>query len=113
MVRTVQLLFGRVPVLTPLAACLISSGRTAAATSDAIMCRGRIAHWMLKEVHAPYRVHVLDLDKREHESPEYLGWIEPAMVDRMFSRPRPGRPGALGYGSYADAPRRSASISSA
>jgi glutathione S-transferase len=30
------------------------------------------------------------------------GCIEPALVDRMFSRPIPERPGALGYGSYAD-----------
>jgi glutathione S-transferase len=30
------------------------------------------------------------------------GCIEPAIVDRMFSRPMPDRPGALGYGSYAD-----------
>lgn len=30
------------------------------------------------------------------------GCIEPALVDRMFSRPMPDRPGALGYGSYDD-----------
>lgn len=28
--------------------------------------------------------------------------IEPALTDRMFSRPLPDRPGALGYGSYSD-----------
>jgi glutathione S-transferase len=30
------------------------------------------------------------------------GCVEPALVDRMFSRPLPDRPGVLGYGSYAD-----------
>ncbi|HKU38413.1 MAG TPA: glutathione S-transferase family protein [Polyangiales bacterium] len=121
--------------------------------------RGRIAHWMLEEVGVPYTVRVLDLDKREHKSPEFLainpmgkvptivhrgtvvteaaaictyladafpnaglapahgdtaratylrwlffgaGCLEPAMVDRMYSRPLPDRPGALGYGSYRD-----------
>jgi glutathione S-transferase len=124
------------------------------------MSRGLIAHWMLEEVGAPYRMHVLDFDKREHKAPEYLainpmgkvptiihrgvvvteaaaictyladafpktelapttddpargtylrwlffaaGCIEPALIDRMFSRLPPDRPGALGYGSYSDA----------
>lgn len=123
------------------------------------MSRGRIAHWMLEEVNVPYRLQVLDFDKREHKTPEYLainpmgkvptivhrgvvvteaaaicayladafpdaalappssdpargtylrwlffgaGCIEPALVDRMYARPAPDRPGALGYGSYAD-----------
>ncbi|HKP61518.1 MAG TPA: glutathione S-transferase family protein [Polyangiales bacterium] len=123
------------------------------------MSRGRIAHWMLEEVNVPYRLQVLDFDKREHKTPEYLainpmgkvptivhrgvvvteaaaicayladafpkaelappiadpargtylrwlffgaGCIEPALVDRMYSRTAPDRPGALGYGSYAD-----------
>lgn len=124
------------------------------------MSRGRIAHWMLEEVGVPYRLQVLDFEKREHKAPEYLainpmgkvptivhrgvvvteaaaicayladvfpdaqlapatsdpargtylrwlffgaGCIEPALVDRMYHRPMPDRPGALGYGSYADA----------
>jgi glutathione S-transferase len=121
--------------------------------------RGRIVHWMLEEVGAPYRMEILDFEKGEHKRPEFLavnpmgkipaiihrgtavteaaaicayladafpaaglapsagepargtyfrwlffgaGCIEPALVDRMFSRPVPDRPGALGYGSYDD-----------
>jgi glutathione S-transferase len=30
------------------------------------------------------------------------GCVEPALVDRMFSRPPPERPSSLGYGSYGD-----------
>lgn len=30
------------------------------------------------------------------------GCVEPAAIDRMFNRPQVERPGALGYGSYAD-----------
>lgn len=123
------------------------------------MSRGRIVHWMLEEVGAPYRIQLLDFEKREHKRPEflsvnpmgkipcivhrgtiiteaaaictyladafaaaqlaptihdpargtYLRWlffgascIEPALIDRTFSRPMPERPGALGYGSYED-----------
>ena len=36
------------------------------------MSRGRIAHWMLEEVGAPYATKVVDLEKREHKSPAYL-----------------------------------------
>jgi glutathione S-transferase len=36
------------------------------------MSRGRIVHWMLDEVGAPYEVKLLDWEKREHKSPEYL-----------------------------------------
>jgi glutathione S-transferase len=36
------------------------------------MSRGRIVHWMLEEVGAPYETKVLDFEKREHKSPEYL-----------------------------------------
>ena len=36
------------------------------------MSRGRIVHWMLEEVGAPYDVKILDFEKREHKSPEYL-----------------------------------------
>jgi glutathione S-transferase len=121
--------------------------------------RGRIAHWMLEEVGAEYRVVLLDFDQKEHKRPEFLalnpmgkiptivhrgvvvteaaaictylaevfpraglapevgdparatylrwlffgaGCLEPAMVDKMLSRPLPDRPGALGYGSYED-----------
>jgi glutathione S-transferase len=34
--------------------------------------RGRIAHWMLEEVGAPYRVALIDFEKREHKTPEYM-----------------------------------------
>lgn len=121
--------------------------------------RGRIAHWMLEEVGAPYRTELLRFDRGEHKKPEYLavnpmgkvptikhgdtvvteaaaicayladafpaanlapatnspergtyyrwlffgaGCVEPALVDHMFKRPPVDRPGALGYGSYAD-----------
>ena len=30
------------------------------------------------------------------------GCVEPALVDHLFKRPPPDRPGALGYGSYED-----------
>jgi glutathione S-transferase len=36
------------------------------------MSRGRIAHFMLEEVGAPYRVVLHSFDKREHKTPEYL-----------------------------------------
>jgi glutathione S-transferase len=36
------------------------------------MSRGRIAHWMLEEIGAPYKVNVLRLEKSEHKSKEYL-----------------------------------------
>jgi glutathione S-transferase len=36
------------------------------------MSRGRIAHWMVEEVGAPYRVELLDFTKREHKAPAYL-----------------------------------------
>jgi glutathione S-transferase len=121
------------------------------------MSRGRIVHWMLEELGAPYDIKIVSLDKGEHKAPEYLainpmgkipaivhrgtvvteaaaictyladafpskalapalddpargtylrwlffgaGCIEPALVDRMFDRPRVPREGALGYGSY-------------
>ena len=34
--------------------------------------RGRIVHWMLEEVGAPYHVELLDFDRKEHKTPEYL-----------------------------------------
>jgi glutathione S-transferase len=121
--------------------------------------RGRIAHWMLEEVGAPYRLSLVRFDKQDHKQPAFLnlnpmgkvptivhrgtvvtegaaicayladafpevalapdpsdprrgtylrwlffgaGCVEPALVDKMFERPIPDRPGALGYGSYAD-----------
>jgi glutathione S-transferase len=124
------------------------------------MSRGRIAHWMLEEVGAPYTVKLVNLEKREHKTPEFLainpmgkiptivhrgtvvtesaaicayladafpaaglapnatdpargtylrwlffgaGCLEPAIIDRMSSRPAPERPSAMGYGSYDDA----------
>jgi len=123
------------------------------------MSRGRIVHWMLEEVGAPYETKVLSFDKGEHKAPAYLkinpmgkvpaivhrdvvvteaaaictyladafpqaglaprtdepergtylrwlffgaGCVESAVVDRMFSRPPPSRPMALGYGNYDD-----------
>lgn len=36
------------------------------------MSRGRIVHWMLEEVGAPYEIKLLSFEKREHKSPEYL-----------------------------------------
>lgn len=36
------------------------------------MSRGQIAHWMLEEVGAPYRIELLSFDKNEHKKPEYL-----------------------------------------
>lgn len=34
--------------------------------------RGRIVHWMLEEVQAPYRVELLDFGLEQHKRPEYL-----------------------------------------
>jgi glutathione S-transferase len=34
--------------------------------------RALIVHWMLEEVGAPYRMHLLDLKKGEHKKPAYL-----------------------------------------
>jgi glutathione S-transferase len=34
--------------------------------------RGRIVHWMLEEVNAPYEIKVVDFDKKEHKSPASL-----------------------------------------
>jgi glutathione S-transferase len=36
------------------------------------MSRGRIVHWMLEEVGAPYRTELLSFDRNEHKSPAYL-----------------------------------------
>lgn len=123
------------------------------------MSRGQIVHWMLEEAGAPYEMKILDFDKREHKSPEYLainpmgkvpaivhrgvivtevaaicayvadafpgaglapalgdaargmyyrwlffgaGCVEPAVVDKAFSRPPIERTGAVGYGTYED-----------
>jgi glutathione S-transferase len=123
------------------------------------MSRARIAHWMLEEVGAPYRLELLSFEKGEHKKPDFLavnpmgklpalvhrntvvtesgaictyladafpaarlapgneepargtylrwiffgaGCVEPAIMDRMLSRPLPERTGALGYGNYAD-----------
>ena len=124
------------------------------------MSRGRIVHWMLEEVGAPYRFEVVNLDNQEQKKASFLAvnpmgkvpaivhrgtvvtesgaicayladvfpaaglapaldspargtyyrWlffgaccVEPAVIDRMFSRPAPSRPGALSYGCYEDA----------
>jgi glutathione S-transferase len=36
------------------------------------MSRGRIAHWMLEEVGAPYTVQLIDFEKQENKSPQFL-----------------------------------------
>ena len=36
------------------------------------MSRGRVVHWLLEELGAPYDMKVLDFDKREHKAPAYL-----------------------------------------
>jgi glutathione S-transferase len=36
------------------------------------MSRGRTVHWMLEEVGAPYRIELLDFEKREHKTAQYL-----------------------------------------
>jgi glutathione S-transferase len=36
------------------------------------MSRGRIVHWLLEELGAPYEMRLLDFDKREHKAPAYL-----------------------------------------
>jgi len=36
------------------------------------MSRGRIVHWMLEEVGAPYDTKILSFDKGEHKAPEFL-----------------------------------------
>lgn len=121
--------------------------------------RGRIVHWMLEEIGAPYDIKMIDLGANEHKSSAYLainpmgkipalvhrgtvitesaaicayladafpaanlaptpddaargtyyrwlffgaGCVEPALADKMLGRPAVTRPGALGYGTYAD-----------
>src|SRR5262245_27703651 len=113
------------------------------------LSRGRIVHWMLEEVGAPYEVKLVRMDQKEHKKPEFLavnpmgklpaivhrgvvvteaaaictyladafpqaglapqptdskrgtylrwlffgaGCLEPALIDRMFSRPQVERP---------------------
>lgn len=34
--------------------------------------RGRVVHWMLEEVGAPYHVELLDFERGEHKRPEFL-----------------------------------------
>ncbi len=36
------------------------------------MSRGRIVHWMLEEIGAPYEIKILDFTKREHKTPAFL-----------------------------------------
>ena len=123
------------------------------------MSRGRMVHWMLEEVGAPYEVKLVDFSKGEHKAPAFTalnpmgklptivhkgvvitevgaiityladafpaaglspavndpkrgvflrwmffgsGCVDPALIDKMFSRPAPERPGAIGYGSFDD-----------
>jgi glutathione S-transferase len=37
------------------------------------MSRARIAHWMLEEAGAPYRLELVNFEKGEHKKPEFLG----------------------------------------
>jgi len=119
--------------------------------------RASIAHWMLEEVGADYRIHLIDFAKGDNrtseflainpmgkiptlvvdgtvitEAPAIIAWLadaypsaglapevgspergnyyrwlffggssfEPAFADKMFNRPLPDRPGALGWGTY-------------
>jgi hypothetical protein len=62
------------------------------------MSRGRMIHWMLEEVGAPYRVELI-----------YLRWmffgagcVDPGIIDRFLQRPVPERFQALGYRRYED-----------
>jgi glutathione S-transferase len=123
------------------------------------LSRGGIVHWMLEEAGAPYEIKILDFEKRDQKSPEYLainpmgkvpaishrgvdvteaaaicayiadafpkaglapalddaargtyyrwlffaaGCVEPAVIDKVFSRPPVERTGAIGYGTYED-----------
>jgi glutathione S-transferase len=123
------------------------------------MSRGRMVHWMLEEIGAPYRIELIRFDQGENRKPAYLavnpmgkipaivhrgtvitetgaiityladafpaaklapaaddaargtylrwmffgqGCIEPALIDRMLSRPPADRPTAVGYGTYDD-----------
>jgi len=93
------------------------------------MSRGPCVHWMLEEVGATYDVKILDFEKREHKTPEFLAvnpmgkipaivhrgvvvtetaaillffavsCIEPALIDRALSRSVPAD-GYVPYGSY-------------
>lgn len=36
------------------------------------MSRGRIVHWLLEELGVPYDMKILDFEKREHKTPEFL-----------------------------------------
>jgi len=36
------------------------------------MSRGRMVHWMLEEIGAPYKPQLLNLEKNEHKKPDYL-----------------------------------------
>jgi glutathione S-transferase len=36
------------------------------------MSRGRIVHWMLEEVGAPYEIKLLEFEKAEHKKPDYV-----------------------------------------
>jgi len=77
------------------------------------MSRGRMVHWMLEEVGAPYRFAFpaarLAPPPDSPARGSYYRWmffggccLEPAVIDRMLSRPAASRPGALGYGCYED-----------
>ena len=42
------------------------------------MSRGRIVHWMLEEVGAPYRMEILSFDKNEHKAPAICTYLADA-----------------------------------
>ena len=95
------------------------------------MSRGRMVHWMLEEIGAPYRFELVSFDKGEHKKAAFLA-INPmgkfpaivhrgavitetgaiityladafpaALLDRMLARPPPEKTMAVRYGKYDD-----------
>ncbi len=47
------------------------------------MSRGRMVHWMLEEIGAPYRFELVSFDKGEHKKPAFLA------VNPMGKKARP------------------------
>ena len=51
--------------------------------------RAVIVHWMLEEIGAPYRMHLLNLKKDEHKAPAYLAVNPMGMVPALALPKRP------------------------